>query len=261
MKVNYHTHTKRCKHAVGEDEEYVLAAIKGGFKVLGFSDHTPWAYKSDFVPRIRMTMDQFGEYCASIRALKEKYADKIEILLGVEAEYYPEYMDSFKQMLKDYKLDYAIFGNHFYPDDENGVYLGNATNQDEYLDRYVQNCIDGLETGLYSYLAHPDLFMRGRQIFDEKAREASYKICKYAKEHDVILEYNLEGARMSAENHNVFYPYPEFWKIASEIKNRVIIGVDAHDPYSLARHEYYDGAIKFLTELGLTIENELPRKF
>ncbi len=82
MKVNYHTHTKRCKHAVGEDEEYVLAAIKGGFKVLGFSDHTPWAYKSDFVPRIRMTMDQFGEYCASIHALKEKYADQTKIIIS-----------------------------------------------------------------------------------------------------------------------------------------------------------------------------------
>ncbi len=38
---NYHTHTKRCRHAVGEDREYVEAAIEAGLKVLGFSDHTP----------------------------------------------------------------------------------------------------------------------------------------------------------------------------------------------------------------------------
>ena len=40
MKTNYHTHTTRCMHAVGSDEEYVLSAIKGGFQILGFSDHT-----------------------------------------------------------------------------------------------------------------------------------------------------------------------------------------------------------------------------
>ena len=34
-----HTHTKRCGHAFGADEEYVQAAIDAGIKVLGFSDH------------------------------------------------------------------------------------------------------------------------------------------------------------------------------------------------------------------------------
>ena len=37
---NYHTHTKRCHHACGEDREYVEAAIESGLKILGFSDHT-----------------------------------------------------------------------------------------------------------------------------------------------------------------------------------------------------------------------------
>ena len=31
MKYNYHTHTSRCFHARGTDEEYVLAAIEAGF--------------------------------------------------------------------------------------------------------------------------------------------------------------------------------------------------------------------------------------
>jgi len=42
MIANYHTHTMRCKHAVGTDEEYVLEAIKHGYKVLAFTDHSPW---------------------------------------------------------------------------------------------------------------------------------------------------------------------------------------------------------------------------
>ena len=38
MKTNYHTHTTRCVHATGSDEDYVLSAIKGGYQELGFSD-------------------------------------------------------------------------------------------------------------------------------------------------------------------------------------------------------------------------------
>ena len=46
MKANYHTHTARCGHAEGTDEEYVLAAIERGFDEMGFSDHVPWPYKN-----------------------------------------------------------------------------------------------------------------------------------------------------------------------------------------------------------------------
>ena len=44
MLTNYHTHTTRCGHAEGTEEEYILTALRCGYKVLGFSDHTPWAY-------------------------------------------------------------------------------------------------------------------------------------------------------------------------------------------------------------------------
>ena len=35
-KTNYHMHTKRCMHASGSDEDYVLAAIEGGYEEIGF---------------------------------------------------------------------------------------------------------------------------------------------------------------------------------------------------------------------------------
>ena len=36
---NYHTHTFRCGHAYGTDEEFVLEAINQGFRFIGFADH------------------------------------------------------------------------------------------------------------------------------------------------------------------------------------------------------------------------------
>ena len=49
MLANYHTHTKRCNHALGEDREYVEAAIKAGLKVLGFSDHCPFVIEDGHI--------------------------------------------------------------------------------------------------------------------------------------------------------------------------------------------------------------------
>ena len=57
---NFHTHTSRCHHAYGEDEEMVRAAIQNGFEVLGISDHTCWKYDYDFVAHMRMKLDEFA---------------------------------------------------------------------------------------------------------------------------------------------------------------------------------------------------------
>ena len=68
MRTNYHTHTTRCLHATGSDEEFVLSAIKGGYQELGFSDHTPWKYHTDYVSDIRMTPEELPEYVESLRS-------------------------------------------------------------------------------------------------------------------------------------------------------------------------------------------------
>ena len=77
---NLHTHTARCRHAVGSDEAYVQAAIKAGFKVLGFSDHCPFACLRD--QRDRMNIEEKAGYLNSIASLKDKYRDQITILTG-----------------------------------------------------------------------------------------------------------------------------------------------------------------------------------
>lgn len=62
VQTNFHTHTKRCHHAGGTDEQIVETAIEEGFKTLGFSDHCPWKYDSDFRAKMRMTVDEFAGY-------------------------------------------------------------------------------------------------------------------------------------------------------------------------------------------------------
>ena len=82
MKTNYHTHTTRCMHATGSDEDYVLSAIKGGYQELGFSDHTPWKYHTDYVADMRMLPEELPGYVESLRSLREKYRDQISIKIA-----------------------------------------------------------------------------------------------------------------------------------------------------------------------------------
>lgn len=257
-KTNYHMHTKRCMHASGSDEEYVLAAIQNGYEEIGFSDHTPWRYDSDFVAHMRMPLSQFDDYYASIASLRDKYKNQISIKIGLECEYFPKYMEWLTSFIKEKKLDYIIFGNHYDSTDESRIYFGTACEQDEMLQRYVAEAIDGMKTGLYAYLAHPDLFMRGRRTFDEQAKLASKAICEAAKELHIPLEYNLAGAAYNKIMNTVQYPHPSFWKIAAEVGNQAIIGVDAHEPQAMATDVYRNAGIDMLQQLGIEILDSLP---
>lgn len=259
-KTNYHMHTKRCMHASGTDEEYVLAAIKGGFDEIGFSDHCPWKYDSDFMAHMRMPLSSFEDYYRSISTLKEKYKDQISIKIGLECEYFPKYMNWLGTFIKEKKLDYIIFGNHYYKTDEKRVYFGTECEYDHMMKAYTDEAIAGMETGLYAYLAHPDLFMRGRRVFDALAEEESWRLCEHAKRLGIPLEYNLNGAAYNDIMHTTQYPHPKFWEIAAQVGNDAIIGVDAHEPKAMSDDTYWNQAVDFLNGLQINILDHLPEK-
>lgn len=259
MKANYHTHTSLCRHADGLMEEYVLSAIKAGFQELGFSDHTPWKYHSDYISHMRMRLFEFSDYKKEVLRLKEKYKDQISIKLGLECEYFPEYMEWLLDFIKEEELDYILFGNHFKISDEiPRSYYGSQIHDAKGLNRYVEDVIKGMELGCYAYLAHPDLFMRSLDSWDEACDEASRRICAKAKELGVILEYNLAGKMMGIALKRDFYPYPRFWEIAGEYGCKAIVGVDAHTPSALQDTVLYDEGRAYLKEVGCELVDTIP---
>lgn len=245
MKTNYHTHTIRCNHANGSEEEFVLAAIEAGYQEIGFADHSPWKYNSNFVSHMRMRVDEIDNYVETIRGLQDKYKDKISIKIGFECEYFPKYMEWLKSMLKEKEIDYIILGHHFKDTDEKRIYYGSLTTKKELLTYYVDSAIEAMDTGLYSYMAHPDVI----QYHDTKSefyKQEMTRLCIEAKEHDLPLEFNLLGYE-----HNRHYPCSDFWQIASNVGCKVILGVDAHDTYQFGLNKLYDQAVKYLDELGM----------
>lgn len=257
-KVNYHTHTSRCHHADGTDEEYILRAIRGGYSVLGFSDHTPWPYASGFISHSRMLPCQLEDYVCQLRMLRDKYKEQIDIKIGLECENYPEYIPWLKEQIEKYQLDYVLFGSHHYPSEEVSGYFGQFCTDAVMLAKYEQSVIEGMQSGLYAYLAHPDLFMASYPKFDENCIEVSRHICQEANRLNMTIEYNLGCAAYCEKTGEVLFPYPRFWEIAAEEGCTAIIGIDAHNPLWLETPHYFDEALRYLTDLGIKTTTEIP---
>ncbi|WP_458408902.1 histidinol-phosphatase [Bacteroides congonensis] len=258
MRTNYHTHTTRCHHATGSDEEFVLSAIKGGYQELGFSDHTPWKYNTNYVSDIRMTPEELPEYVESLRSLREKYKEQISIKIGLECEYFPDYLYWLKGVVKEYQLDYIIFGNHHFHTDEKFPYFGRHTDTVDMLELYEESAIEGMESGLFAYLAHPDLFMRSYPRFDHHCKLVSRHICRTAARLNLPLEYNLGYEDYNDEHGITTIPHPDFWEIAAHEGCTAIIGVDAHNNQYLETPFYYDRAVETLKKSGIKVTDTIP---
>ncbi|MBR5702290.1 MAG: PHP domain-containing protein, partial [Oscillospiraceae bacterium] len=157
MIANYHTHTYRCGHAVGEDREYVEKAIERGLKVLGFSDHVPMPFPDGHESRFRVPLRLLDDYVSSVLGLRAEYREDIDIRLGFEAEYYPDLFEGMLQVLSPYPVDYLLLAGHF-NDSRETVYNPRMQLSRTDLKRYVDGVVAGMETGRFSCVVHPDLF-------------------------------------------------------------------------------------------------------
>ena len=98
----FHVHTYRCKHAGDTtDKDYIEKAIELGAPRIVFTDHAP--FPGNLFGN-RMEIEQLPEYVETLSRLREEYREKIEILIGLEAEYLP----SFAEYLQELKNDHHI---------------------------------------------------------------------------------------------------------------------------------------------------------
>lgn len=251
-----HTHTYRCGHAIGEDTEYIEKAIVEGFDVYGYSDHI--MFPNIYQPRVRGSFDQLPYYLDSINQIKRRYGNQIEIHLGMEAEFYPEFLDFYKELFDKYKIEYLIMGEHFVYSKGSILPFDYLNSPQEILKTYVDYICQGMSTGLFSVLAHPDLFAFWYVERDEFFYEQIDRLIDAAIKYDVVLELNISKIEIN-RRHNVEFPkemapFPIdlFWKRVAKKKANVIIGLDCHDPYYV-RMESFNYGNQLAKEYGLHV--------
>ena len=108
-RANYHTHTTWCD---GRDtpESMILSAIEKGFDAIGFSSH---AMLPENVLDWVLTPDKAVAYAKEIRSLAAKYAHRIKVLCGVEADYVPGGANPDRSTYSAISPDYIIGSVHF----------------------------------------------------------------------------------------------------------------------------------------------------
>lgn len=245
---NFHTHTYRCGHASGYDEEYVQAALECGYTALGFSDHIQFRAHNKCFGRIDYEM--FSQYFQELHALRERYTDKIMIYAGLEAEFIPEYLADLYDLRK--QCDYFILGQHR-GGSKRLFYELNCSDRD--VLHYANDIEYAIRTGLFCIIAHPDFFMRVRNTWSTACNEASWQICELARNSNCPLELNLKGVRgiKTIIDGQEVYPYPfrSFWEIAAHSQAPVIWGLDAHSPADFSCQEQYIRAQEIIAGLKL----------
>lgn len=253
MRANLHTHTWRCNHAKGTEEAYITTAISQGFDILGFADHTPQFFPGEYYSNFRMRPELLHNYCATVRNLRKQYAGKIHIPLGLEVEYYPNLLQQLLPVIRDQEVEYLLLGQHFVGDEMGEHYSGKATADVSILKRYCAQSAEAMQTGLFTYFAHPDLiYFTGE---DTVYRQYMRELAREAKSCNMPLEINLLGMWIGRN-----YPDRRFWELAAEEDCQVVLGWDAHAPEHLCMVEEEQRVRTMVQELGLTLLDTVPLK-
>ncbi|MGI6673133.1 MAG: histidinol-phosphatase [Limnochordia bacterium] len=250
---NYHTHTFRCKHAIGDVADYVEAAAARGISVLGFADHTPlpdgrWS-------SIRMAVEDLPGYVGAIEQAK-KDNPQMTILKGMECEWAAEYHSFFRDvLLGEFGLDYLVLGCHQFPINGGWQSSHTAPNDAAYLAAYTKHLIASMQSGLFAFVAHPDLFGLTYLEWDEEAEAAARDILSAAEELSLPLEINGLGLShrvvQTSLGPRTAYPWLPFWELAAEFDVQVVVNSDAHQPQGVAQG--LREGLMFARKLGLTL--------
>ena len=233
IKVNLHTHTSYCD-GNNAPEELVREAIALGMDTLGFSGHSYTPFDAGY------TMSQEGteQYCRDILRLKEQYADRINLLLGIEQDIFAP--------IAPQRFDFCIGSVHYVCLD--GEYVS------------VDDTLEIAERGVADHCGG-DWYRFTKAYYETVATVVDKTGCDIVGHFDLVAKFNekyprfdesnprylhpaMEALDALLENNAVFeintgamakgyrrlpYPAPIFLHRIAEKQGRVTLSSDAHD--------------------------------
>ncbi|MBT3295148.1 MAG: histidinol-phosphatase [Verrucomicrobia bacterium] len=231
QQTNLHTHTERCKHASGNVADYVTAAARQGCRLLGMTDHCP--FPDDRWLFVRMESRELEPYLDEIDAAR-KLVPEVELLGGLECEYIPDRHSYYEDVfLANERIQFLVGGVHWVCHEGEWIGLGELSTP-AHLASHARNLIETMESGLFSYLAHPDNFGIYYRDWDANCESCARDVLSAAASLQVPLEINGYGMRKprvdTAQGSRWMYPLLPFWELAAEYDIQVVCNSDAHRP-------------------------------
>jgi histidinol-phosphatase (PHP family) len=258
MRVDLHNHTTFCNHATGSMEDYIKKAIESKIDIFGFSCHAPM----DFEPRYRMNLIQSKIYEQNVLSLKEKYKNKIKILLAYEVDY----MDNqafMEQDILNANVDYLIGSVHFIDkwgfDNPQFLAIYQEKDIDMIWEEYFATVSKMVKSGYFNIVGHLDLIKVFKYLPTKNIIDIAYQTIIDIKNSNMVLEINSAGFRKPIKEQ---YPSRKLLELAFKFDIPITFGSDAH---SIKQIGYkYNEILQLAKDIGYTkciiFEKKIPKE-
>lgn len=231
LKDIYHIHTRYCGHSSNYVNAVVDYAIKNNYSSLYFVEHCP----INTIKIFRPTKQSIKELINEINTEQENHKNDIKLYFGYECEY-PIQNHGFVKTLAEMKeAAFMVLGIHWF-----GSIRGDYhwtlydTNSKEDLEEYYTMASLGLESGYFSWIAHPDIWLTSYQKWDRHAIKLTDDLIELCERLDIPMGFNANG--FAKKNDDPFaYPCEYFWRKVAESNVKVLIEADAHDLYAMSK--------------------------
>lgn len=238
---NYHSHCLYCDGRASMDD-FIRFAISEGFTSYGISSHAPLPFATAWT----MERDCMDDYLAEFHRLKERYADKIELVIGLEIDYLNEESQPAAPFFQELPLDYRIGSVHMLYDPV-GTIVDIDTPADVYRDlvnTHFEGDLDSVirlyysrlrrmvERGGFDIVGHADKMHYNASCYRPGLLEEPWYdllVSDYFAEiarRGYILEINTKAYHTLG----TFYPNERYFPLFKELGMRVQVNSDAHYP-------------------------------
>lgn len=247
---NYHSHCLYCDGRANM-EDFIRFAISEDFSSYGISSHAPLPFSTAWT----MEWDRMNDYLCEFSRLKKKYADKIELAIGLEIDYLNEESHPALPCFQELPLNYRIGSVHMLYSPE-GKVVDIDTSADTYrqlidthfcgdiehvVRLYYKNLLRMVELGGFDIVGHADKMHYNASCYrpglldevwyDTLVRDYFVEIAR----RGYIIEINTKSYR----DLGTFYPNERYFPFLKELGVRVQVNSDAHYPERInnSRHE------------------------
>jgi histidinol-phosphatase (PHP family) len=260
MLTNHHTHSLYSDGS-SQPEEYITAAIEKGFKLLGFTEHSPLPFENTF----SFKNENKEEYIALMGSLKQKYSGQIAVYSGMEMDYIPGMSENFSKVKAEYKLDYLIGSVHLVrPENNDELWFTDGPDYRTYdqglnelfggdirkaVTTYYNQINEMIENQHFDIIGHFDkIKMHNRDRFFREDEtwytDLVNETLALIQDRDIIVEVNTRG--IYKQRSETTYPGLEILKQIKVMRIPVMVNSDAHKIHEL------DGEFKY----GFTLLKE-----
>lgn len=216
-------------------EDMIKAGIAHGLSGICFTDHLDYDYPEE--PNIFLL--DFDNYFKVFSDLREKYADKISVNIGIELGLQTQAAGQNLAVAEKYPFDFIIGSSHvvnhmdpYYPEffagrDEDAAYM-------EYFESVLENINSGVDFDVYGHIDYVVRYGPNKNAFYtyEKFKDIIDAILTQLISKGKGIEVNTGGFKYGLGHPN---PTEDIIKRYHELGGEIItMGADAHVPEYVA---------------------------